>query len=452
MGWAKLVHLLGVWGKKKAERRAGADGARERKRAKRFFASDADGATCDVDLFFYPQCGAFVIGGAELYALALASPRCTKVFLTSILREFPCDRFFPRSDLAALFDLEDVGEVQTEALVPFQFQTWTRRPGIELPVSADGLLEGRAHVYDVTPPPSTSPTKGKVHEEQKYLDLVREVIETGTQVIDRTLVGTRFVFGRDLRFSLRDGKLPLYTTKRVPVKTMLIELVWMLKGQTCSEILRRQGCNIWNDNGSRAFLDKYGFHDRRVGDLGPVYGFQWRHWGAKYIDADTSYAGQGIDQVQILLNKIRENNPSDRRMLISAWNVSDLAKMALPPCHYSMEWAVDAGRGELSCKVNMRSNDLGLGNPFNVAGYSCLVALVAHLTGYRPGELILSIGNAHVYLNHIEALQEQLTRTPGDFPTLKIREGITDIDQVSVDDFVISGYSPQGTLKMKMAV
>jgi dihydrofolate reductase/thymidylate synthase len=186
----------------------------------------------------------FVIGGADLYSIAMTSPRCSTVYLTSILREYPCDRSLDRAALVTLFDLEDVGDVQTEAVVPFQFQTWKRKPVVTV----------------------------INQEEQNYLDLVREVIAKGTQVVDRTLVGTRFLFGRELRFSLRNNKFPLYTSKRVPVKSMLLELLWLLKGDTCSERLSKAGCSVWNDNGSRAFLDRCKLERRRVGDLGPIYG------------------------------------------------------------------------------------------------------------------------------------------------------------------------------------
>ena len=197
----------------------------------------------------------FVIGGAEIYQAAIGHPRCGQVLLTRVFQEFPCDRFFPFETLVpGMFTLDIVGEVLMEGAVAFQMQTWKRHRDEKTTRSF-----------------STSPKTSK-HEEQNYLDLVREVIDKGTQVIDRTLVGTRFLFGRDLRFSLRDGKLPLYNTKRVPLGSMLSELLWLLRGDTCSIRLNNAGCKIWNENGSRAFLDKCGLHANRIGDLGPIYG------------------------------------------------------------------------------------------------------------------------------------------------------------------------------------
>ena len=186
-------------------------------------------------------------------------------------------------------------------------------------------------------------------------------------------------------------------------------------------------------------------------DLGPVYGFQWRHFGAKYKDMHTDYSGQGVDQLAECIRKII-HNPEDRRIIMSAWNPADLDQMALPPCHMFCQFYVDTERNEVSCHMYQRSADMGLGVPFNIASYALLTHLVAHVTGRKPGELVHTIGDAHIYLNHVDALKEQLKRKPRDFPTLKINPEKKDIDDIVYDDLEVIGYNPHKAIKMKMAV
>jgi thymidylate synthase len=182
-----------------------------------------------------------------------------------------------------------------------------------------------------------------------------------------------------------------------------------------------------------------------------VYGFQWRHWGAKYVDHKTDYTNQGIDQLAECINKIK-NNPTDRRIILSAWNVSDLDQMALPPCHSFCQFFVSLKKRELSCHMYQRSCDVGLGVPFNIASYALLTIMIAHVCDLNPGELIYSMGDTHVYTNHIDALKQQLERTPKEFPTLKIRRNMESINDFSFDDFELVGYNPHKPIKMDMAV
>jgi thymidylate synthase len=237
------------------------------------------------------------------------------------------------------------------------------------------------------------------------------------------------------------------TTKRVPFKTVVKELLWILKGQTDSKILAAQGCHIWDANGSREFLDRGGFKMRNVGDLGPVYGFQWRHWGADYPDTKG-----GVDQIAGLVNGIKRN-PVGRRHIISAWNVADIPKMALPPCHMMAQFFVSGD--ELSCHLYQRSADLGLGVPFNIASYSILTHIIARLCGLKPGEFVHTMGDTHVYKNHIKQLTEMCRRPPRQFPTLKITgklDTVADINTLTVADFRLIGYNPHPTIKMSMAL
>ena len=284
--------------------------------------------------------------------------------------------------------------------------------------------------------------------EQDYLDLVKKIINHGYHRSDRTNTGTRSLFGTQLRCNLQDG-FPLLTTKKMAWKSIIAELLWFISGKTDAGILQQQGVPIWNGNSSRSYLDKLGLHHRKEGDLGPVYGFQWRHFGAKYIDSQTDYDGQGVDQLAELIHKIK-TNPHDRRLLMCAWNPVDIPIMALPPCHLLCQFYVQDNI--LSCQMYQRSADMGLGVPFNLASYALLTHLIAHVCDLKVGELIMTFGDTHVYQNHIEALQSQLDRIPGLLPTLKINTEIKDIDAITMDDIILQNYVHQGVIKMDMAV
>ncbi|ATY59895.1 thymidylate synthase [Cordyceps militaris] len=312
-------------------------------------------------------------------------------------------------------------------------------------------------------------TQLKAHEEHQYLDLVREILENGEHRPDRTGTGTVSIFApRPLKFALhKDGVpiLPLLTTKRVFLRAVVAELLWFVAGSTSSLPLSEAGVKIWDGNGSRAFLDAAGLGHRAVGDLGPVYGFQWRHFGADYVDAATDYAGQGVDQLADVVDKLRRT-PYDRRIILSAWNPRDLKLMALPPCHMFAQFYVSYPRGgeavegekrptkgHLHCQLYQRSCDMGLGVPFNIASYALLTHMLAHVCDLVPGSLTQVMGDAHVYLDHVEALKVQLEREPRDFPTLEItRDKGGSIDGWAAEDFVVKGYDPHKTIAMKMSV
>ncbi|KAK2183064.1 hypothetical protein NP493_324g00018 [Ridgeia piscesae] len=277
----------------------------------------------------------------------------------------------------------------------------------------------------------------------------KHILERGIQRGDRTGVGTVSVFGMQFRYSLRDGVFPLLTTKRVFFRGVAEELLWFIRGSTNANELTEKGVHIWDANGSRSFLDSLGFTDRKEGDLGPVYGFQWRHAGAEYSHMHADYTGQGVDQLQEVINTIK-TRPDDRRIIMCAWNPSDLPKMALPPCHAFVQFYV--ANGELSCQLYQRSADMGLGVPFNIASYALLTYMIAHVTGLKTGDLVHTLGDAHVYLNHIEPLQEQLKRQPTPFPKLHIKRQVNDIEDFKYEDFEIVGYKPHPKIAMAMAV
>ncbi|XP_015515496.1 thymidylate synthase [Neodiprion pinetum] len=297
---------------------------------------------------------------------------------------------------------------------------------------------------------SCSPTEtSERHEEYEYLDLVRRILRSDTKRGDRTGVGTLSIFGPQMRFSLRDGVFPLLTTKCVFWRGVVEELLWFIRGSTDARDLSSRGVKIWNANSSRSFLDSCGFTDREEGDLGPVYGFQWRHFGAEYKDMHTDYTGKGIDQLKDVVEKLK-HSPDDRRIIMCAWNPVDIPIMALPPCHCLVQLYVS--NGELSCLLYQRSGDMGLGIPFNIASYSLLTYMLAHVTGLKPGEFVHTIGDCHVYLNHINALERQIQRTPRPFPKLNIIRKVDDIDAFKAEDFELIGYDPHPKIAMDMAL
>lgn len=294
---------------------------------------------------------------------------------------------------------------------------------------------------------------GDKHPEQQYLDIIRKIIEKGSPKVDRTNVGTRAIFGEMMKFSLRES-FPLLTTKKVFWRGIAEELLWFIKGDTNGNHLSEKGVKIWDAHGSKEFLTSRGLGDRQQGDLGPIYGFQWRHFGANYTDMNADYTGQGVDQLAECINLIK-TDPTSRRIILSSWNPTDLNKMSLPPCHLLCQFFVNItplGDKELSCMMYQRSCDIGLGVPFNIASYSLLTCLIAHSCGLKPGEFIHSMGDTHVYENHISPLKIQLSREPKPFPKLVIKCEPKVIDDYIMDDFEIVGYNPHDTIFMEMAV
>lgn len=285
--------------------------------------------------------------------------------------------------------------------------------------------------------------------DHEYFKLIQEVLRDGKFKPDRTGTGTISKFGAQMRFDLRDNKLPLLTSKKVFWRGVVEELLWFIHGQTDSNLLREKGVHIWDSNGSKEFLQKSGLNHREEGDLGPVYGFQWRHFGARYIDKKTNYDDQGFDQLKHIINRIR-TDPQDRRLIMSAWNPCDIPQMALPPCHCLVQFYVNDN--ELSCQLYQRSADIGLGVPFNIASYALLTHMIAHITQLKPGEFVHTLGDAHIYVDHIDALKEQLKRQPSASPRLKIKRNISEIDGFTYEDFELIDYNPLARIDMKMSV
>jgi len=307
-------------------------------------------------------------------------------------------------------------------------------------------------VENVSPnmPKSEEAEKSPVerHEEYQYLEAIQKILRDGTLKSNRTGIDTKAIFGMQQRYSL-DNTFPLLTTKRVFWRGILEELLWFIRGSTNAKELSDKNVHIWDANGSREFLDSRGLQHLQEGDLGPVYGFQWRHFGAEYTTMNDDYTEKGVDQLKGVIEKIR-NNPNDRTIIMCAWNPKDVPRMALPPCHCLVQFFV--ADGKLSCQLYQRSADMGLGVPFNIASYALLTCMIAHVTNLKPGEFVHTLGDAHVYVNHIEPLKEQLTREPRPFPKLIIKRQVENIEDFRVEDFEIEGYEPHKKIKMDMAV
>ncbi len=263
---------------------------------------------------------------------------------------------------------------------------------------------------------------------QQYLDLMRHVREHGVKKSDRTGTGTLSVFGYQMRFDLADG-FPVVTTKKLHLRSIIHELLWFLKGDTNIAYLKENGVSIWDE-----WADKNG-------DLGPIYGAQWRSWPTP--------DGRHIDQISQVLDQLR-NNPDSRRIIVSAWNVGELEKMALPPCHAFFQFYV--AEGKLSCQLYQRSADIFLGVPFNIASYALLTMMIAQVTGLAPGEFVHTLGDAHLYLNHLEQADLQLSREPLPLPTMKLNPDVTDLFAFRFEDFTLEGYESHPHIKAPVAV
>jgi thymidylate synthase len=261
-----------------------------------------------------------------------------------------------------------------------------------------------------------------------YLDLLQQVLDHGTAKGDRTGTGTVSIFGAQLRFDLAAG-FPLLTTKRVHLKSIIHELLWFLKGDTNVKYLKDHGVSIWDE------------WARPDGELGPVYGYQWRSWPAP--------DGRHIDQMSQVIEMLKKN-PDSRRIIVSAWNVADLDKMALMPCHAFFQFYVAGGK--LSCQMYQRSADMFLGVPFNMASYALLTLMVAQVCGLKPGDFVHTVGDTHIYNNHMDQVREQLTRAPRALPVMKLNPGVKNIFDFKYEDFTLEGYDPHPAIKAPVAV
>jgi thymidylate synthase len=279
---------------------------------------------------------------------------------------------------------------------------------------------------------------------QPYLDLLETVLASGRDRMDRTGVGTRGIFGHQLRFDLRQG-FPLLTTKRLPLRMIAHELFWFLRGETRVDYLREHNVAIWDEWATAEQCAKFG---RPEGELGPVYGHQWRNFGATLAPGGR-YEGDGFDQITHLLAQIKER-PSSRRLLVTGWNPREAEQVELPPCHTLFQFYVQDG--ELSCQLYQRSADIFLGVPFNIASYALLTCMIAQVSGLTPGDFVHTFGDAHLYTNHFEQARLQLTRAPRPLPRLQLNPEVRDLFAFRYEDLTLTGYDPYPHIRAEVAV
>ncbi|XP_052194424.1 bifunctional dihydrofolate reductase-thymidylate synthase-like [Diospyros lotus] len=382
----------------------------------------------------------FVIGGGQILREMLNAPECDAIHITEIETNIECDTFIPAIDASEFqpwyssFPLVDM-----EQNIRYSFTTYVRVKNSSVaPVyetggrSVSSLVSGNFEVNKFSLLPKMVFEK---HEEYMYLRLVDDIISNGTLKHNGTGIRMSSKFGCQMRFNLRKS-FPLLTTKKVFWHAVVEELLWFISGSTSAKVLQEKGIQTWDDN-AFDYLNSFGLVDREEGDLGPVYGFQWRHFGASYTNMHADYKGQGFDQLLDVIDKIK-NRPDDCRILLSDWNPSDRKLMALPPCPMFVQFYV--ANGELSCQIFQPSADMGLGVPSSIASYSLLTCLIAHVCDLVPGDFVHVLGDAHVYCAHVRPLQEQLKMLPKPFPVLKINPKKKDIDSFVVSDFSLVGY------------
>ena len=358
----------------------------------------------------------YVIGGEKLFKEALNHKDLRYIYSTEIFENYVCDKYF-------LFN-ENFYKIDSSKTNNYK--------GIN---------------YEYVKYLNTG-NKKKNHEEEQYLNLMKKILNFGNNKNDRTKTGTLSLFGESLEFSLENNIIPVLTTKKIFWRGIVEELLWILKGSTSVKDLQDKNVKFWNQNGTREYLDSHGFHDREEGDLGPVYGFQWRHFGADYTNMKENYEGKGVDQIHNIIEQIT-NNPDSRRIILCAWNPKDIKKMALPPCHMMAQFYVC--NNELSCQMYQRSADVFLGLPFNITSYSLLTHILAFHCNLKAKKIKIVIGDAHIYNNHINACKTQILRKPIKFPTLHIKKYVKNIEDYTFEDFELNNYKCHPTIKAIMS-
>jgi thymidylate synthase len=288
------------------------------------------------------------------------------------------------------------------------------------------------------------------YQEKPYMKLCIKIMQENEIRDDRTGTQTISLFGSCMKFSMLDGVLPVITTKKVWLSKIIKELLWFISGKTDTKILENDNVKIWKKHTSSEYL-KLRNLDYKEGDAGPIYGFQWRHWGAKYLGCDHDYTGQGIDQLMNIIDGIK-NDPYSRRHVLSSWNVADLDLMALPPCHCFVQFYVSTCGNYLDCSLYQRSCDMFLGVPFNITSYCLLTYIIGHLTNKVPRNFIHMLGDAHIYTNHISQVKTQLIRTPYDFPSLTIKNNPQSLEDFNYQSFEIKNYKHHPEIKGDMAI
>jgi dihydrofolate reductase / thymidylate synthase len=374
----------------------------------------------------------FIIGGEKIYNMyfnllnkfTIHDLQLNNIYLTYVNKDYKCDTFFPKLE-------------ENYKLISYSDSYYDENEKVSY-----RFLKYQKNIFYEN------------NYEKKYLDIAKKIVNEGNYRIDRTNTGIFSIFGTQMRFNIEEF-IPILTTKRVPFKTCVHELLWFLNGDTDNKNLQKNNVHIWDGNSSREFLDKYGLEHLDEGDCGACYGFQWRHFGAEYIDCNTDYTGIGFDQVNYVLNLLK-TDPYSRRIFLSAWNSADLDKTCLPPCHVSIQFFVEEinGMNYLSGHMYQRSADWFLGEPFNILSYTILIYLFATICNMIPKELVISTGDTHIYSNHVNQIKEQMKRSYLTKPKLWINPDVKNknIEDITIDDFDLVGYFSYPTIKGKMAV
>jgi len=398
------------------------------------FYLDADYKICDsldAAILLAQNDGAnniFCIGGAKIYEMAMRNAMFTTIYLTYINHDYYCDG--ARINLDYIF--ENFSKHSTKVIIKE-----SKYFGIDYSITKITRNVG----------------------ENKYLDLIRTVLKKGDLRMTRPGINAVSCFGRYIKINLRSrcdlNLLPMLTTKFVSLRIILAELFWFLSGESSIDKLRNNNVHIWDGNTSREYLDSVGLYEYVEGETGPIYGWQWRHYGAPYTPVAYRNANwvapKGVDQITELIKSLR-NDPTGRRHILCAWNPEQNDEMVLPPCHMMAQWYIK--NNYLKCMMTMRSADIGLGLPYNMVSYSLLTHMIARVLKLKGGSLLINIGDAHIYENHIDALKMQVERQARDFPILTFSEksaNYENIDEFDYDDFILSEYYPEKKIKMQMA-
>jgi len=374
----------------------------------------------------------FIIGGEKIYNLfynilnriSFFDLQLNRIYLTHINKNYKCDTFFPK--ITKEFRLIDYSKINhsDEENVDYRYLIYEK---LLITIS---------------------------DSEKEYINVANNILKNSNYRIDRTNTGIHSIFGSQIRYDI-SHTIPILTTKKVPFKTCIYELLWFINGYTNNKKLQENNVHIWDGNSSREYLDKIGLNKLDEGDCGACYGFQWRHFGAKYKDCETDYKGNGEDQISYVLNLLK-TDPFSRRIFMSAWNPKDLNNTCLPPCHVSIQFYVEEINGTkfLSGHMYQRSADWFLGEPFNILSYSILIYLFGVICDMKPKELIISTGDTHIYSNHIEQMREQIKRSIITKPKLWINPDVKNkkLEDISIEDFDLIGYFHHPSIKGKMAV
>ena len=362
----------------------------------------------------------FVIGGSQLYKEAIRHKNCRSIFMTKIYKKLECDKHFPIIP-DNTFTLHDVSSMMKENDTYFRYFIYNN-------------IRTCLHM------------RWENTQETQYLNILKDILLNGDRRQTRNAI-TLSSFGLRMEFDI-STYFPILTTKRVYWKGVVEELLWFLRGSTNANELNERGVKIWNGNTTREFLDSRGLTHYKVGDIGPTYGFGFRHYGATYKGMDENYQDKGFDQIAYVLDELK-NNPTSRRILINLWNPAVMEQMSLTPCACQYQFHVNDGK--LTCQMYQRSADMFLGNPFNITSSSLFTYILARYSGLQPHKLIICLGDAHIYESHIDAVKQQLSRTPRPFPILKIADEVPEkIEELEYSHFQLIGYDPHSSIKANM--